>query len=34
MSLDSYNILVELVFMSHDSRLMKKVFGIQFYESP
>jgi len=32
-SLDSYNIFIELVFMSHESRLMKKVYIICFYES-
>jgi hypothetical protein len=33
MSLDSYNFFIELVFMSHESRLMKKVYRICFYES-
>jgi hypothetical protein len=32
MSLDSYNIFIELVFMSHELRFMKKVYRIRFYE--
>ena len=33
MSLDSYNIFIEFIFVSHTSRLMKKVYRIHFYES-
>jgi len=33
MCVDSYNIFIEFDFMSHERRLMKKVYRIRFYES-
>ena len=33
MSVDSYNIFIEFIFMSNVARLMKKVYRIHFYES-